>query len=54
MQADPGRVDTGITESGDYDIGLDEGEAVVPEESPGGSSEQRQRIDRLSRCRARA
>jgi hypothetical protein len=32
MQADPDRVDTGITESGDYDIGLDEGEGLTPEE----------------------
>jgi hypothetical protein len=32
MESDPGRVDTGITESGDYDIGLDEGEGLIPEE----------------------
>jgi hypothetical protein len=32
MEGDPGRVDTGIDESGDYDIGLEDSEGLTPPE----------------------
>jgi hypothetical protein len=33
MESDPGRVDTGIDESGDYDIGLgDADDSLTPQE----------------------
>ena len=30
MENDPGRVDTGIDESGDYDLGLDTDDGLTP------------------------
>jgi hypothetical protein len=30
MEIDPGRVDTGVDESGDYDVGLDDHEGLTP------------------------
>jgi hypothetical protein len=32
MESDLGRVDTGIDESGDYDIGLNNDDGLIPEE----------------------
>jgi hypothetical protein len=32
MESDPDRVDTGLDESGDYDIGLDDGGVPTPSE----------------------
>ena len=32
MEGDPSRVDTGLDESGDYDIGLDDGDGMTPPE----------------------
>jgi hypothetical protein len=29
---DPSRVDTGLDESGDYDVGLDDGDGMTPQE----------------------
>ena len=32
MESDPSRVDTGIDESGDYDVGRDDGDGLTPPE----------------------
>jgi len=32
MESDPGRVDPGVDESGDYDLGLDTDDGITPSE----------------------